>query len=99
MVDTAHTLKFLEDYGDRQAQLWKVLCKYHNLPAEVSDLHSHFESLKTGIEMDFKYFKEATSRNVENIKTSLTIQQTYSTTLCMHVNAISNRLAELEKQV
>ena len=39
------------------------------------------------------------SRNVQNIQTSLNIQQTYSSTLCTHVNNIYNRLSELEKQI
>ena len=44
-----------------QAQIWKVLQKYHNLPDEVEDLHSHFDSFKSIIETDFKHLKEATS--------------------------------------
>ena len=32
-------------------------------------------------------------------RTSLNIQQTYSSTLCTHVNNIYNRLSELEKQI
>ena len=39
------------------------------------------------------------SWNVQNIQTSLNIQQTYSSTLCTHVNNIYNRLSELEKQI
>ena len=39
------------------------------------------------------------SRNVQNIQTSLNIQQTYSSTLCTHINNIYNRLSELEKQI
>ena len=42
---------------------------------------------------------EATSWNVQNIWTSLNIQQTYSSTLCTHVNNIYNRLSELQKQI
>ena len=76
-----------------------MLCKYHNLPDELDDIHSHFESFKVSIETDFKHLKEATSRNVQNIQTSLTIQQMYSTTLCTHINTINNRLAKIEKQV
>ena len=77
----------------------KVLQKYHNLPNEVDDLHSHFESFKSTIETDFKHLKEATSQSVQNIQTSLNIQQTYSSTLCTHVNNIYNRLSELQKQI
>ena len=44
LINTAYSLKFLEDYTDRQAQIWKILCKYHNLPDNVADLHLHFPS-------------------------------------------------------
>ena len=61
LVNTARSLKFLEEYTDRQAQIWKVLQKYHNLPDEVDNLHSHFDSFKSTIETNFKHLKEATS--------------------------------------
>ena len=73
LINTAHLLKFLEEYADRQAQIWKVLCKYHNLLDDVQDLHSHFDSFKCSIETNFKHLKEATSHNVQNIQTSLGI--------------------------
>ena len=99
LVNTAHSLKFLEEYADRQAQIWKVLRKYHNLPDNVEDLHSHFDSFKSIIVTDFKHLKEATSHNMQNIQTSLGIQQTYSSTLCSHVNNIYNKLSELQKHI
>ena len=99
LVNTACSLKFLEEYANRQAQIWKVLRKYHNLPDEVEDLHSHFDSFKSIIETDFKHFKEVTSCNIQNIQTSLGIQQTYSSTLCTHVNNIYNKLSELQKHI
>ena len=43
--------------------------------------------------------KEATSRNIENFQTSLNFQQTYSSSLCSHVNNIYNKLAELQRQI
>ena len=43
LVNTTHSLKLLEEYTDRQMQVWKVLRNYHNLPDEVDDLHSHFD--------------------------------------------------------
>ena len=98
-INITCSLKFLEEYADRQAQIWKVLQKYRNLLDEVDDLHSHFESFKSTIETDFKHLKEAMSWNVQNIQTSLNIQQTYSSTLCTHINNIYNRLSELEKQI
>ena len=99
LVNIAHSLKFLKEYTNRQAQVWKVLQKYHNLPDEVDDLQSDFESFKSTIEIDFKHLKEAMSQNVQNIQTSLNIQQTYSSTLCTHINNIYNRLSELQKQI
>ena len=99
LVNTAHSLRFLEEYTDRQAQIWKVLQKYHNLLDKEEDLHSHFDSFKSIIETDFKHFKEAMSHNVQNIQTSLGIQQTYSSTLYTHINNIHNKLSELQKHI
>ena len=39
------------------------------------------------------------SQNVQNIQASLSIQQTYSSTLCSHVNNIYNKLSELQKHI
>ena len=99
LVNTTRSLKFLEEYADRQAQIWEVLRKYHNLPDKVEDLCSHFDSFKSTIKTNFKHFKEAMSQNVQNIQTSLGIQQTYSSTLCTHVNNIYNKLSELQKHI
>ena len=98
-INTTHSLKFLEEYTDRQAQIWKVLQKYHNLPDDVEDLHSHFDSFKSIIETNFKHLKKAMSLNVQNIQTSLGIQQTYSSTLCSHINNIYNKLSKLQKHI
>ena len=43
--------------------------------------------------------KEATSRNIENFQTSLNFQQTYSSSLCLHINNIYNKLSELQRQI
>ena len=102
LINTAHLLKFLEEYTDRHAQIWiwKVLCKYHSLPDDVEDLHSHFYSFKSIIETNFKHLKEAMSHNVQNIQTSLGIQQhipppyvptsTTFTINCLNCRSISN---------
>ena len=37
--------------------------------------------------------------NMQNIQTSLGIQQTYSSTLCSHINNIYNKLSELQKHI
>ena len=73
--------------------------KISHLPDNVEDLHSHFDSFKSIIETNFKHLKEAMCRNVQNIQTSLGIQQTHSSTLCYHVNNIYNKLSELQKHI
>ena len=99
LISIADLLKFLEKYANRQAQIWKVLRKYHNLPDDVEDLHFHFDSFKSNIETNFKHLKEATSCNVQNIWMSLGIQQIYSSTLCSHIRNIYNKLSELQKHI
>ena len=82
LVNTVHCLKFLEEYLDRQAQIWKIFHKHHNIPDDLQDLHLHFDDFKTSLETDFNHLKEVTSRNMQNIQTSLNLQQTYSSSLC-----------------
>ena len=55
--------------------------------------------LKNGIEKESAFLKEATRKNVENFQSSLSLQQTYSASLCSHVNNIYNKLAELQWQL
>ena len=98
LVNTAHCLKFLEEYSNRQAQSWKIFHKHHNIPDDLQDLHLHFDDFKTSLQTDFKHLKEMTSRNIQNIQTSLNLQQTYSSLLCSHVNNIYSKLSELQKQ-
>ena len=38
-------------------------------------------------------------QNIQNIQTSLNLQQTYSSSLCSHVNNIYSKLSELQKQI
>ena len=94
LVNTARSLKFLEEYADCQAQIWKIFQKHQTIPEDFQDLHLHFDDFKNSIEKDFAFLKEATSRNVENFQTSLNLQQTYSTSLYSHMNNIYNKLAE-----
>ena len=99
LVNTAHCLKFLEEYLDRQAQIWQIFHKHHNIPDDLQDLHLHFDDFKTSIETDFNHLKEAMSRNIQNIQMLLNLQQTYSSSLCSHVNNIYSKLSELQKQI
>ena len=99
LVNMAHSLKFLEEYADHQSQIWKIFQKHQTILKDFQDLHLHFDDFKNSIEKDFQFLKEATSRNVENFQTSLNLQQTYSASLCLHVNNIYNKLAELQRQI
>ena len=99
LVNTVRSLKFLEDYVDHQAQIWKISQKHQMIPDNIQDLHFHFNDLKNGIEKEFAFLKEATWKNVENFQSSLNLQQTYSTSLCSHVNNIYNKLAEIQQQI
>ena len=66
---------------------------------DLQDLHFHFDDVTNSIQKYLKFLKEATSRNIENFQTSLNIQQTYSSSLCLHINKIYNKLAELQRQI
>ena len=99
LVNTACSLKFLEEYADHQSQIWKIFQKHQTIPEDFQDLHLHFDDFKNSIEKDFKFLKESTSRNIENFQTSLNLQQTYSSSLCSHINNIYNKLAELQRRI
>ena len=99
LVNTAQSLKFLKEYADHQAQIWKIFQKHQTIPEDFQDLHLHFDDFKNSIEKEFAFLKEATKRNVENFQTSLNLQQTYSASLCSHMNNIYNKLAELQRQI
>ena len=86
LVNTARALKYLEDYGQRQSLLFTVL--YHQVPDGLEDLKSQFH-----------FLKETTSRNMENLQQALNLQQTYTTTLCGHVNVIFSRITKLETDI
>ena len=88
LVNTARSLKFLEDYMDRQAQIGKIFQKHQMIPDDIQDLHFHIDDFKNGIEKEFTFLKEATQKNIENFQSSLNLQQTYITSLCSHANNI-----------
>ena len=99
LVNTAQSLKFLEEYTEHQAQIWKIFQKHQTILEDFQDLHLHFDDFKHSIEKEFAFLKEATLKNVGNFQTSLDLQQTYSTSLCSHMNNIYNKLAELQWQI
>ena len=62
LVHSAQALKYLEAYRLRQAQLFPVWEKYHQVPDGLEDLKSQFN-----------FLKEATSRNVENLQQAINL--------------------------
>ena len=99
LVNTARSLKFLEDYEDQQALIWKIFQRHETILDDIQDLHFHIDDFKSNIEKEFAFLKEATHKNVENFQSSLNLQQTYSAALCSHVNNIYNKLAEIQQQL
>ena len=99
LVNTARSLKFLEEYADRQALIWQIFRKHKNIPDDIYDLHLHIDDFKTNIEKEFNFLKEATCKNVENFQTLLNLQQTYSAALCSHVNNIYHKILEIQQQL
>ena len=89
LVNTVCCLKFLEEYSDRQAQIWKIFHKHHNILDDLEDLHLHFDDFKTSLETDFNHLKEVTSHNIQNIQMSLNLQQTYTLLHCALTSIIS----------
>ena len=99
LVNTARSLKFLEEYMDRQVLIWKIFQKHENISDDIQDLHFHIDDFKTNIEKVFSLLKEATHKNIENFQSPLNLQQTYSMALCSHVNNIYNKLVEIQQQL
>ena len=99
LVNTTRSLKFLEQYVDRQVLIWKIFQRHKNIPDDIQDLYLHIDNFKTNIKKEFNFLKEATCKNVENFQSSLNLQQMYSTALCSHVNNIYNKLSEIQQQL
>ena len=88
LVNTARALKYLEDFGQRQLQLFTVLEKYHLVPDSLENLQSQFS-----------FLKESTSRNIENLQQAITVQQTYTANLCTYINNILPHITKLEDAI
>ena len=99
LINTARSLKFLEEYADRQALIWQIFRKHENIPDDISNLHLHIDDFKANIQKEFNFLKEATRKNVENFQTSLNLQQTYSVALCSHINNIYHKILEIQQQL
>ena len=46
LVNTARSLKFLVEYVDHQAQIWKIFQKHQTILDDIQDLHFHFDDFK-----------------------------------------------------
>ena len=99
LVNTTRSLKFLEEYTDRQALIWQIFRKHENIPDDISDLHLHIDNFKVNIPKEFNFLKEATCKNIENFQTSQNLQQTYSVALCSHINNIYHKISEIQQQL
>ena len=86
LVNTIRSLKFLEEFTDRQVLIWQIFRKHENISDDISDLHLHIDDFKANIQKEFNFLKKATCKNIENFQTSLNLQQTYSAALCSHIN-------------
>ena len=99
LINTTRSLKFLEEYTDRQALIWKIFSKHENIPDDISDLHLHIDNFKINIQKEFNFLKEATRKNIENFQTSINLQQTYSVALGSHINNIYHKISEIQQQL
>ena len=88
LVNTVGALKYLEDFGQRQSQLFTVLEKYHLVPDSLENLQSQFH-----------FLKKATSRNIENLQQAITVQQTYTANMCTYINNILPHITKLEDAI
>ena len=59
----------------------------------------NFHDLQTALQTEFSLLKKATSKSIENLQEAINLQQTYTTSLCGHVNSIYAKLAQLNRQV
>ena len=99
LINTARSLKFLEEYANRQALIWKIFSKHQNIPDKISDLHLHIDDFKGNIQKEFNFLKEVTHKNIENFQASLSSQQTYSVARGSHINNNYHKISKLQQQL
>ena len=51
-VNTARSLKFLEDYVDRQGLIWKIFQRQETIPDDIQDLHLYIDDFRSNIEKE-----------------------------------------------
>ena len=99
LINTTRSLKFLEEYTDRQALIFEIFSKHQNIPDNISHLHLHIDDFKGSIQNEFSYLKEATRKNIETFQASLSSQQTNSAALGSHINNIYHKISKLQQQL
>ena len=62
-------------------------------------LPDHFHDLQTTLQTEFNLLKKATSKNIKNLHDTINLHQTYTMSLCSHVNSIYAKLAQLDRQI
>ena len=87
LVNTARALKYPEDFGKWQSQLYTVLEKYH-LPDILVNLQSQF-----------RFLKKATSKNIEHLQHAINVQQNCAATICTYINNILPCINKLKQTV
>ena len=88
LVNMVRALKYLEDFGEQQSQLFTVLDKYHLLPDNLENL-----------QLQFRFLKEATLKNIEHLQQAISVQQNYAATICTYINNIVPHINKLEQTV
>ena len=83
LVNTARDLKYLEDFGEWQSQLFTVLEKHH------------LENLQS----QFGFLKKATSKIIEHLQQTISVQQNCAATICTYINNILPHITKLEQTV
>ena len=54
LVNTTRSLKFLEDYVDRQVLIWKIFQRHETIPDDIQDLHFYIDDFKSNIASNFR---------------------------------------------
>ena len=88
LVNMVRALKYLEDFGQRQSQLFTILEKYHLLLDNLENLQSQFG-----------FLKQATSKNVKHLQQAINVQQTCTATICTYINNILPCITKLEQTI
>ena len=88
LVNMTRALKYLEDFGQRQLQLFTILEKYLLLLDNLENLQSQLG-----------FLKQATSKNVKHSQQTINVQQTYTANLCTYINKILPHITKLEETI